>query len=95
MKKKNSLKSLSKRVRRRRQISLTVAFYRHKDSRRYAAYGPIDAAASRRLTRVTKSFLSGEDHASQPRHESAVDTWSSSFNESGNPRAKGEIAPVP
>jgi len=54
MEKKNSLKSLSKRVRRRRQISLTVAFYRHKDSRRYAACGPIDAAASRHVTRVNQ-----------------------------------------
>ena len=54
---------LSKCVRRRRSISPTVAFYRHRDSRRYTAFGPINAAANRRLTRVTKSFLNEEDHA--------------------------------
>jgi len=54
----------------------------------YATRDPRNAVANRRLTRVTKSFPGGEDHASRPRRESEVDTWSSSFNEPGDPRAK-------
>ena len=37
-------------------ISLTVAIYRHKDSRRYAARGSISSASSHRLTRGTAHF---------------------------------------
>ena len=81
------LNSLSKCVRRRRDVSPTVAFYRHKDSRRYAACGPINSAANHRLTRGIKSFLNKEDHAPRLRSESSFDTWSSSFNEPGSPRA--------
>ena len=60
-----------------------MAIYRHKDSRRYAACGPIDAAASHRLTRGTKSFLNREDHAPRLRSESSFDTWRGSVNEPG------------
>ena len=50
------LNFISKCVRRRRGIFPNVAFYRLRDSQRYAAYGPMNAAANLCSTRGTESL---------------------------------------
>ena len=52
-------------ARRRRDISLTVAIYRHKDLQRYAARGSISSTASHRLTRGTDHLMNREVCASK------------------------------